>query len=159
MLIELDIVGIDDPRQGVAIRDAVENAFKILMPRRLKPIYINVEVGLEDDMGRAVGYMHEEDDDEFNIIVSQDILNDIEELIVTITHECVHIKQYLRRELRDISVDKKIWKGETFDTRSVNYKDCPWEIEAYFLQLPVANNVLKEYEKIWHSNQTVAAQQ
>ena len=91
MIIELDIVGIDDPRQGVAIRDAVENAFKILMPRRLKPIYINVEVGLEDDMGRAVGYMHEEDDDEFNIIVSQDILNDIEELIVTITHECVHI--------------------------------------------------------------------
>ena len=72
MIIELDIVGIDDPRQGIAIRDAVENAFKVLMPRRLKPIYINVEVGLEDDMGRAVGYMHEEDDDEFNIIVSQD---------------------------------------------------------------------------------------
>ena len=79
MIIELDIVGIDDPRQGIAIRDAVENAFKVLMPRRLKPIYINVEVGLEDDMGRAVGYMHEEDDDEFNIIVSQDILNDIED--------------------------------------------------------------------------------
>ena len=77
MIIELDIVGIDDPRQGIAIRDAVENAFKVLMPRRLKPIYINVEVGLEDDMGRAVGYMHEEDDDEFNIIVSQDILNDM----------------------------------------------------------------------------------
>ena len=69
MIIELDIVGIDDPRQGIAIRDAVENAFKVLMPRRLKPIYINVEVGLEDDMGRAVGYMHEEDDDEFFMVV------------------------------------------------------------------------------------------
>ncbi len=158
-MIELDIVGINDPRQGVAIHDAIKNAFDILMPRRVKPIYINVEVGLEEDMGRAVGFMHEEDDDEFNIIISQAILQDLEELIVTITHECIHIKQYLRKEVRDISVDKKIWKGELFDTRKVNYKDCPWEIEAYFLQLPVANSVLKEYEKIWHSNQTAAAQQ
>tara|TARA_B100002019_G_scaffold293162_1_gene319083 strand:- start:497 stop:976 length:480 start_codon:yes stop_codon:yes gene_type:complete len=159
MIIELDIVGITDPRQGIAIKDAVENAFHTLMPRREKPIYINVEVGLEEDMGMAVGYMHEEDDDEFNIIVSQDILNDIEELIVTVTHECIHIKQYLRKELKDLSVDRKAWKGQVWDTRTEKYTDCPWEIEAYMLQLPVANKVLKEYEKIWHSNQTAAAQQ
>ena len=110
-------------------------------------------------MGMAVGYMHEEDDDEFNIIVSQDILNDIEELIVTVTHECIHIKQYLRKELKDLSVDRKAWKGQVWDTRTEKYTDCPWEIEAYMLQLPVANKVLKEYEKIWHSNQTAAAQQ
>ena len=37
MMIDLNIVGINDPRQGVAIKDAVENAMLTLMPKREKP--------------------------------------------------------------------------------------------------------------------------
>jgi len=160
MMIDLDIVGISDPRQGVAIKDAVENAMLTLMPKREKPIYINVEIGLDEDMGAAVGFMIEGGEpDEFDMFLRKDILNDMEELIVTVTHECVHIKQYLRKELRDISVDKKIWHGVEYNTSEEDYNKCPWEVEAYFLQLPVANSVLKEYEKIWHSGQTAVAQQ
>lgn len=161
MMIDLDIVGINHPCQGIVIRDAVENAMMVLMPKREKPIYINVEIGLDEDMGLAAGYMVEGgENDEFEVILRQDLLKDIEELILTVTHECIHIKQYLRKELKDINVDEKIWRGELYNTRDTYYKDCPWEQEAYLLQMPIANEVLKKYEdNEWPSKQAVAAQQ
>ena len=161
MMIDLDIVGINHPCQGIVIRDAVENAMMVLMPKREKPIYINVEIGLDEDMGPAAGYMVEGgENDEFEVILRQDLLKDIEELILTVTHECIHIKQYLRKELKDINVDEKIWRGELYNTRDTYYKDCPWEQEAYLLQMPIANEVLKKYEdNEWPSKQAVAAQQ
>jgi|TARA_Y200000002_G_C22578613_1_gene619840 hypothetical protein len=161
MMIDLDIVGINHPCQGIVIRDAVENAMMVLMPKREKPIYINVEIGLDEDMGQAAGYMVEGgENDEFEVILRQDLLKDIEELILTVTHECIHIKQYLRKELKDINVDEKIWRGELYNTRDTYYKDCPWEQEAYLLQMPIANEVLKKYEdNEWPSKQAVAAQQ
>ena len=161
MMIDLDIVGINHPCQGIAIRDAVENAMMVLMPKRENPIYINVEIGLDEDMGTAAGYMVEgSDTDEFDVFLRQDTLYDIEELLLTVTHECIHIKQYLRRELRDINVDEKIWRGELYNTRDTYYKDCPWEQEAYLLQMPIANAVLKKYEdNTWPSEQQAVAQQ
>ena len=149
MIIDLDILGIQTEAQGIIIKDSVENAMNVLMPRREKPIFINVEVALDEDMDTAVGYMVEgSETDEFDIFLRQDVLNDIEELILTITHECVHIKQYLRRELRDTNLYEKIWKGQKYSTKDTYYKDCPWEQEAYLLQMPVANEVLKKYEVV-----------
>lgn len=161
MIIDLDILGIQTEAQGIIIKDSVENAMNVLMPRREKPIFINVEVALDEDMDTAVGYMVEgSETDEFDIFLRQDVLNDIEELILTITHECVHIKQYLRRELRDTNLYEKIWKGQKYSTKDTFYKDCPWEQEAYLLQMPVANEVLKKYEKvIWPLGLVAQAQQ
>ena len=51
------------------------------------------------------------------------------DLVKTICHEMVHIKQYLRKEL---GMDGVTWKGE--DTTDVEYMDNPSEIEAYDLQ-------------------------
>ena len=161
MIIDLDILGIQTEAQGIIIKDSVENAMNVLIPRREKPIFINVEVALDEDMDTAVGYMvGGSETDEFDIFLRQDVLNDIEELILTITHECVHIKQYLRRELRDTNVYEKIWKGQKYSTKDTFYKDCPWEQEAYLLQMPVANEVLKKYEKaIWPLGLVAQAQQ
>ena len=161
MIIDLDILGIQTEAQGIIIKDSVENAMNVLMPRREKPIFINVEVALDEDMDTAVGYMVEgSETDEFDIFLRQDVLNDVEELILTITHECVHIKQYLRRELRDTNLYEKIWKGQKYSTKDTYYKDCPWEQEAYLLQMPIANAVLKKYEdNKWPSEQQAVAQQ
>ncbi len=51
------------------------------------------------------------------------------ELVKTICHEMVHIKQYLKKEL---GMDGASWMGE--DTTDVEYMDNPSEIEAYDLQ-------------------------
>ena len=51
------------------------------------------------------------------------------DVVKTICHEMVHIKQYLRKEL---TMDGMKWKGK--DTSNVSYIDQPSEKEAYILQ-------------------------
>ena len=145
MMIDLDIVGINHSCQGIAIRDAVENAMIVLMPKREKPIYINVEIGLDEDMGTAAGYMVEgSDTDEFDIFLRQDTLYDIEELLLTVTHECIHIKQYLRRELRDINLPASLtcYKPRSDGSNHphhIHQAHTPWQAKGSFYFTPIEN--------------------
>ena len=67
-------------------------------------------------------------------------------LLETIAHEMVHVKQYARGEL---SADKHVWMGKTYDPEEINYWDLPWEIEAHgreiglFVRYCEANNLSK----------------
>lgn len=145
MYIDLTVTGLTDMRSGHIIRDTIDHALNTLMPRRKLPIYIEVEVAKDEDMGMASGLVHQEDDDTFFMSLSESVLKDYEELVYTVAHESVHIKQYLRKEVRDISVNEKIWMKDKYDLREVNYSDLPWEQEAHFLQMPLANKVLKTH--------------
>ena len=51
--------------------------------------------------------------------------------LLTLAHECVHLKQYVLDELRDASRNTSKWKKESFDIDKVHYYDHPWETEAY----------------------------
>ena len=62
-------------------------------------------------------------------------------MIETICHECVHIKQYLRKELTDVSVDTQRWKGKLVNTKEIEYYDLPWEKEAYKMEIELAETV------------------
>lgn len=54
--------------------------------------------------------------------------------LLTLAHEIVHVKQFIRGELGDtfneggISLTK--WKGKLIDESNEDYFDLPWEIEA-----------------------------
>jgi hypothetical protein len=59
------------------------------------------------------------------------------EFIETICHEMVHVKQGARKELLDISLTLKKWKGEewiTIFSDIEDYFNFPWEKEAYALE-------------------------
>ena len=74
---------------------------------------------------------------------------DDEDIIKTLAHEMVHVKQYAKNELakadqwvqyatargkhRKKCVIKSVWMGEIWkpSTKENEYWDCPWEIEAY----------------------------
>jgi hypothetical protein len=51
-----------------------------------------------------------------------------EEILRTIAHEMVHVKQYCRRELNE---EMNRWMGEKVDADEIPYHDRPWEIEAH----------------------------
>ena len=58
-------------------------------------------------------------------------------LMRTVSHEMVHIKQLAKGQLRyDMVGDKEVtvWKGKPFDVTEVKYIDRPWELEAYSKQ-------------------------
>lgn len=85
------------------------------MPRIRKPILINIVTirKLADKKG-VYGDCMDEGDREFTIRV--DVSLPLDEMVTTILHEMVHVKQYIRREVMDYSLP---------------YDQRPHEIEAH----------------------------
>jgi hypothetical protein len=66
---------------------------------------------------------------EFALIIQKNISN--EEILKTIAHELVHVKQYLYKELNE---QMTLWKGrKVSEDQYASYYDYPWEKEAYKL--------------------------
>ena len=74
--------------------------------------------------------MMQDDNRTYEIEVDKKL--DIEEMIVTVCHEMVHVKQYARNEL-----------GINDKNDDQNYFDLPYEKEAYELQ----EILLKQYQE------------
>ena len=108
-----------------------------LMPRLQNKLFIDIELiahltEKESLSGDAIW----EDEScnrprEFTIRV--DSTQTKQDMLCTIAHEMVHVKQYARGELKDFSRTIKMckWKGNTIDLASLDYYDHPWEIEAH----------------------------
>ena len=61
---------------------------------------------------------------------------DGEELIKTVAHELVHVKQYVKNELRERYKPNHhhMWHQELIIVNDDNFYDVPWEIEARELE-------------------------
>ena len=80
---------------------------------------------------------------EFLIEVNPDI--GARGILETLTHEMVHVKQYINGEIDETL---KFWKGRKFDSDSNDYYSHPWEIEA----IGISEGLFTKYvekEKLW----------
>ena len=120
----LNIEGVKSDNCKKLIEDVILYAKDQLMPR-IQKLYIDVEVvdGFRDQEGINGEAIHDEDR-YATIVIDPD--QPFEEFVTTLLHEMVHIKQYVRKELKDGK-----WKGEYFKG---SYADSPWEKEAYELE-------------------------
>jgi hypothetical protein len=50
-----------------------------------------------------------------------------EDFLMTIAHELVHVRQYVRGDLNE---EMSYWRGVSVDARKIPYDEHPWEIEA-----------------------------
>ena len=74
-------------------------------------------------------------------------------LLMTLAHEMVHVKQYVTGELYDYKANTKArWHGEVMETEEIDYWVQPWEIEAWGRETG-----LYIYYKDHHKEQTKAA--
>ena len=112
-----------------------------LMPRMRT---LDIEVQLKNLTGDAVGFcMMEENNRMFTIEADRKL--GIKDLVTTICHEMIHVKQYARKEMDDWSgTGVTRWKTKTFNAENTNYYKLPWEKEAYRLQDKYANMVWNE---------------
>lgn len=69
------------------------------------------------------------DTDEANIQIKADLQFD--EMILTLAHELIHAKQFLKGDLVD-----QTYIGEDYST--VEYPEQPWELEAYDRESEIA---------------------
>ena len=108
-----------------------------LMPRLQNKLFVNIKLihKLEKKEGLSGDAIWEDDScnrpREFTIRVDSSMSP--ANMLMTIAHEMVHVKQYARGELKDFSRNIKIckWKGEVLECEKINYYDLPYEIEAH----------------------------
>lgn len=70
-----------------------------------------------------------------------------DEVISTLAHEFVHIKQYVRGELKSYAKKHK-FKGKTYLVEDIDYFDRPWEIEAYGREVGLKHRYSEQFERI-----------
>tara|TARA_B100001059_G_scaffold210061_1_gene223470 strand:- start:700 stop:960 length:261 start_codon:yes stop_codon:yes gene_type:complete len=85
--------------------------------------------------------MDMEDDRTFRLEVDY---SDMDEMISTIMHEMVHVKQYLRKELVQLK-DVYLWKNVAFGKYAVDYRHRPWEFEAYNIEEELVKSFKERY--------------
>ena len=127
-------------------REICEKVAKFMIGKLL-PRYrtLDIEIKLQDlKNDDAVGWCQmEENNRMFTIEVHKKL--GIKELVTTICHEMIHVKQYARKEMTDDLVEngQAVWRGRKVNPNT-KYYDLPWEKEAYRLQDKFANLVWNE---------------
>jgi hypothetical protein len=128
-----------------AIRKLVESATRFyaekLMGKRLTEnlkITVNLKRNLLSKEGLEGSAVWEDDSyrpREF--IVEIDSTVKVRNLLLTLAHEMVHVKQWAKDEMYEYlnTIGMVRFKGEKVHLDSLEYWDQPWEIEAYGKQL------------------------
>lgn len=116
-------------------------ASKLFTPQMLRHIEVSVlftkkldecftgEVGVDDY--NVLGAPRE-----FTILVKKGM--DEEEILKTLSHELVHVRQYARQELNE---ECTRWRGRRINSDEVDYYDLPWEKEAF----TIGDQLYEEY--------------
>ena len=79
-----------------------------------------------------------EDDNIFpkEFLIELDVGVKIRNLLITLAHEMVHVKQWAKNEMYEYSkLDEVRFNKTKFNISEIDYWDYPWEIEAFGRQL------------------------
>ena len=142
---QINVIGMVGKRAEKAklIEAAEFFAAKLMDPRMVRNLVIDLEVRKNlDVMGECVDEDGCRNPRFFTIALKR---QEIDEMIKTLAHEMVHVKQHAKNELQSgimvaarggLKMHSK-WKGEIWKpkARQDAYYDSPWEIEAYGMEV------------------------
>ena len=137
---ELNIIG-GRKKQRQVVEDAVKWSIKKLNLHRIRTLELNFSLR---KLKTLYGQLEQLDDKrrEFSVVLDKNV--DTKDLIRTVIHEMVHIKQYIRKEMDSEIVGSRMrWKSKTYPY-DIKYDDMPWEKEANRLETKYGNEYLKE---------------
>ena len=132
---QLSIVGCPDKKRfrPFVKRAAQFYAKELISEKMLENIFVRIK--FSKDLP-AYGYASVEDYNEsgkpreFEIELHSGIGG--YDILKTLAHEMVHVKQYAKGEMKDyVRLNKVKWKGKVYNERKIDYWDTPWEIEAH----------------------------
>lgn len=102
---------------------------RLMTKRMMNNIYIDVV--LKKDLDES-GYCEITDYNKsgkpryFTIEIDKSM--NVKSILMTLAHECVHVKQYA---LGEINENLSVWRGKRVNSDTLPYWDHPWEVEAY----------------------------
>jgi len=92
----------------------------------------------------ADGFFSMEDDKKRTFTIEIDKTLKLRQLIMTIVHELVHVKQFARNEMVDRPINGRYrWKSKTV-SQNISYEEMPWEREALRLQEKLTDEFWRE---------------
>ena len=137
---ELNIIG-GRKKQRQVVEDVVKWSIKKLNLHRIRTLNLTFSI---KTLKSLYGQLEQLDDKrrEFSVVLDKNV--DTKDLIRTVIHEMVHIKQYIRKEMDSEIVGSRMrWKSKTYPY-DIKYDDMPWEKEANRLETKYGNEYLKE---------------
>tara|TARA_B100000945_G_scaffold250577_1_gene207248 strand:- start:90 stop:518 length:429 start_codon:yes stop_codon:yes gene_type:complete len=137
---ELNITG-GRKKQRQVVEDVVKWSIKKLNLHRIRTLNLTFSI---KTLKSLYGQLEQLDDKrrEFSVVLDKNV--DTKDLIRTVIHEMVHIKQYIRKEMDSEIVGSRMrWKSKTYPY-DIKYDDMPWEKEANRLETKYGNEYLKE---------------
>ena len=144
-MMQINVIGMVGKRAEKAklIEAAEFFAAKLMDPRMVRNLVIDLEIRNNLDVqGECVDEDGCRNPRFFTIALKR---QEIDEMIKTLAHEMVHVKQHAKNELQSgimvaarggLKMHSK-WKGEIWKpkARQDAYYDSPWEIEAYGMEV------------------------
>ena len=127
--------------QREIVYKVIEWTIKRLKLVRMSSLYIYVVL---KKLRGVDGYCSMEDDTRrmFTIEIHKNLK--LRQLIMTLIHEMVHVKQFARNEMDDFRVNGRYrWKSGSVP-RNVTYYNMPWEKEALRLQEKLTDEFWRE---------------
>lgn len=127
----------------------------ILMdPRMVRNLNIEIEVGKLDVDGECIDEEGTRSPRWFTINLKNQA---IEDMIKTLAHEMVHVKQHAKNELQTghviatrggLKISSK-WKGEIWKPKRAEhpYYDSPWELEAFAKEISLFYKFQTRHDK------------
>ena len=137
---ELNITG-GRKKQRQVVEDVVKWSIKKLNLHRIRTLNLTFSI---KSLKSLYGQLEQLDDKrrEFSVVLDKNA--DTKDLIRTVIHEMVHVKQYIRKEMDSEVVGSRMrWKSKTYPY-DIEYNDMPWEKEANKLETKYGNEYLKE---------------
>ena len=134
----INITGGKKYQRDIALK-VIRYMIYVLLP---KIKIIDIEVVFKT-IKESYGYATQLDNREFEIELDKNV--SIVELVETLCHEMVHIRQYVRKKLNDSGTK---WDNQQINSEEIDYHDLPWEKEAYNLEEKLTQMVWDNYV-IW----------
>ncbi len=132
------------------VEEAAHFYHQLLMPR-MRTLQIDIELvaNLETKDGVSGDCTWEDsrgNPREFTIRVCSTVGRS--EMLMTLAHEMVHVKQYARGELKDTYEGFRFckWMGKRYNWNKTHYYDLPWEIEAHGREEGMFVRYAKKYD-------------
>lgn len=148
MFIDIKGKSVKTPRSMVK-KAAIFFGSYLLSKRLYENVCVFIEFDKHDEMDDDYAYcdMLEENGKSFVITIDRSLSR--KDTLLALAHEMIHVKQYAKGELKDLTRPARVtkWKGQKYISEEINYWDLPWEQEAYKNEKPLYNLFMKKMKE------------
>ena len=127
--------------QNAVARSVAQHCINKLMPR-MRTLDISILFKKIPPQENTIGTCLMQDNNRTFEIERQKGLS-FDEIVKTVCHEMVHVKQYARNEMTDSTWKGKLRWRNRFIKKNTSYSKLPWEREAYRKQKTLSKSYYK----------------